>query len=211
LCGPLRLSKFERHSPPAKEAVVTGWTAQAGALADAIREPGSRAAGVTASAWRAGVHPEATHGIVGAAMALTSGDAMESLWAQVEPCPKDTVLLEHTTELEGAAAELLKHADGVAAACEQSLEAAVASAQQAAAADPAKDPGAAGRLAAARAEIADCEAALEILGQARAALGYALKCLRQVPDDFAQHYEIPKTHVRHQGPLPVSGGFLTPV
>ena len=63
------------------------WAAQAELLADAIREPGFKAAEVTASAWRAGVHAEATHGLVGAALALTDGEAMQSLWAQAEPCP----------------------------------------------------------------------------------------------------------------------------
>lgn len=190
---------------------MTGWTAAAEALADAAREPGFRAAEVTASAWRAGVHPEATHGLVGAALALTAGEAMDSLWAQVPPCPKDSELLEHAAELEGAAAELLEHARRMAPACRDALDAAVASAQQAAAADPTKDPAAADRLARARAEIAGCEAALEVIGHAGAALGYALRCLRRVPDDFAQHYETPKAHIRQNGPLPVSGAFLTPV
>jgi hypothetical protein len=71
------------------------WTAQAEQFADAIREPGFKAAEVTASAWRAGVHAEATRGLVGAALALTAGEAMSSPWAQAEQCPSDSALLEH--------------------------------------------------------------------------------------------------------------------
>lgn len=189
------------------------WTAQAEVLAAEIREPGFKAAAVTASAWRAGVHAEATHGLVGAALALTDGEATGSLWAQVEPCPKDAVLLEHAAELEGAAAELLAHARRAAGACRESLtaaaDAACVLARAATSAEPGVKASAEEGLAEARAVIADCEAALEILGDVTARLEYALKCLRQVPDDFAQHYETPLAYRREQGPLPVSGAFLT--
>jgi hypothetical protein len=190
------------------------WTAQAETLAGEIREPGFKAAAVTASAWRAGVHPEATSGLVGAALALTAGDATGSLWDQADPCPSDAVLLELTAELEGSAAELLGYCQAGIAACEAELENA-AQARQAAdamlraapgqkAAEPARRV-----IEQANRVIADCEAALEILCQAGAALEYALGCLRRVPDDFAQHYETPLAYRREQGPLPVSGAFLT--
>jgi hypothetical protein len=193
---------------------VTGWTAQAELLADGIREPGFRAAEVTASAWRAGVHAEATHGLVGAAMALTGGDAMGSLWDQVPPCPTDSVLLEQSAELEGSAAEMAGYCRTGAAACQAELENAVAAWQAADAVLQADGQraaaGAQGVMEQAARVIADCEAALEILGRAESVLGYALKCLRQVPDDFAQHYETPRNHIRKHGPLPVSGDFLQP-
>lgn len=206
---------------------MSGRTAQAEALADAIHEPGFRAAEVTASAWSAGVHPEATHGLVGAALALTDGQAMGSLWARVPPCPDDKTLLEQSAELEGAVAELLAYARKVTGACLEALAAAVAraaAARAAIAAAQAQLAGAEGRdaallrgiiaaaeieLLAALSEAADCECALEILGAVAGRLEYALKCLRRVPDDFAQHYETPLAYRREQGPLPVSGAFLT--
>jgi hypothetical protein len=193
---------------------MTGWTAQAELLADAIREPGFTAARVTASAWRAGVHPEATHGLVGAALALTAGEAMGSLWDQVPPCPSDSVLLEHAAELEGSAAELAGYCHAGAQACQAGLENAVAAWRAAAAVlkaagDERAAAGAREVIEQAGRVIADCEAALEILGRAGDVLGYALKCLRQVPGDFARHYETPLAYRREQGPLPVSGGFLT--
>ena len=186
---------------------MTGWTAQAELLADAIREPGFKAAEVTASAWRAGVHAEATHGLVGAALALTDGEAMGSLWAEVEPCPSDAVLLEHAAELEGAVTELTTWCSRMTRDCQDALEAAYGAAAAAGAAiaaaqaaiGAADSPQAAATAAGVprrsrrrcrprrQAEIADCEAALEILASVLGRLEYALKCLRQVPDDFAQH------------------------
>jgi hypothetical protein len=211
-----------------QEAPVTGWTAQAELLAAEIREPGFRAAAVTASAWRAGVHAEATHGLVAAALTLTAGEAMGSLWDRAEPCPSDSVLLEHAAELEGSVAELAAWCSRIVRDCEAALAAAeeaaaaayaaigaaqsalgAADSPQAAATAQASLEAAQGALSAALSEIADCEAALEILSQVQAALAYALKCLRHVPDDFAQHYETPLAHRREQGPLPVSGAFLT--
>lgn len=207
---------------------MTGWTAQAELFADATREPGFKAAEVTASAWRAGVHAEATHGLVGAALALTDGEAMESLWAQAEPCPTDSVLLEQSAELEGAVTELAGWCARMTSDCRAAFDAAqsaaaaayaaIGAAQSAAAAadGPKAAASAQAALAAAEAmlsaalsEMADCEAALEILAGITGRLEYALKCLRQVPDDFAQHYETPLAYRRQQGPLPVSGAFLT--
>jgi hypothetical protein len=207
---------------------MTSWTAQAELFADAVREPGFKAAEVTASAWRAGVHAEATHGLVGAALALTDGEAMGALWAQAEPCPSDAVLLERAAELEGAAAELLVHARRLGDAVQEALAAAMSAAAAAYAALAAAQAQAAGAssekeaasaaaataaaeamLSAAQAQVGDCECALEILAGILGRLDYALKCLRQVPDDFAQHYETPYQHQREQGPLPVSGEFLT--
>lgn len=191
---------------------MTAWTDRAHLLADAIREPGFRAAEVCASAWRARVIPDATRGLVGAASVLTDGQAMAGLWAQVPPCPADSVLLEQAAELEGAAADLLEHAGRLAAACGAELEAAAAEAATAharLAATAAPDAAAEARLEAARRMMADCEAALEVLGGAAARLDYALNCLRRVPDDYASAYEVPLQHVREAGPLPADGDFLT--
>jgi hypothetical protein len=197
-----------------QEVPVTGWTAQAELLADAIREPGFKAAAVTASAWRAGVHAEATHGLVGAALALTGGDATGSLWDQVPPCPSDSVLLEQSAEVEGSAAELQRYCRDGAAACRAELGNALRARQAAdamlrAGVDEKSAAGARDVMEQANRVTGDCEAALEILDMTGAALGYALGCLRRVPDDFAQHYETPYAFKREAGPLPLSGLFLT--
>ena len=219
---------IDRPSQVQEASPVTGWTAQAELLADAIREPGFKAADVTASAWRAGVHAEATHGLVGAAMALTGGDAMGSLWDQVPPCPSDSVLLGHAAELEGSVTELATWCARMTGDCAADLAAAEAAASgayaaigaaqaaigdadspQAAASGQALLAVAESALSAALSEMADCEAALEVLGGAAGRLAYALKCLRRVPDDFADHYETPLRYKREAGPLPLSGLFLT--
>lgn len=193
---------------------MTGWTAQAHLLADAIREPGFDAAAVNASAWAAGVNPDATAGLIGAATALTSGECGPQLWAQADPCPDDKTLLAAAAELEGAVADLLKCASALARDCRAALEAAAARAARAhaaaaSAASPQAQAAAEADLAAARADVGDCEAALEVTDGAGSRLDHAVACLRRVPDDLAGTYETPYAHVRDGGDLPYSGGFLT--
>jgi hypothetical protein len=193
---------------------MTGWTAQAHLLAADIREPGFTAASLNASAWRARVDPAATRGLVGAALALTSGDAGTALWAQADPCPDDKTLLEQAAELEGWVAALLKAATGMAQACRADLRAAVAAARAAravmasAVTDDARAEAEAA-LAAALAVIADCEAALEIIDETGTRLAHAANCLAKVPEDLAAVYEILYGLVYEGGQLPHGGEFLT--
>lgn len=196
---------------------MSTWTGQAHLLADAIREPGFGAAAVNASAWSAGVNPDATAGLIGAATALTGGDCGPQLWAQADPCPDDKALTAAAAELEGAVAGLLKHASALARDCRAALAAAHAKLASAGAAlAAAQSRGAEGAVAAAQgqqgealAEIADCEAALEVLDDAGRRLEHAANCLRRVPDDLASTYDQPYAHVRDGGELPFSGDFLT--
>jgi hypothetical protein len=191
---------------------MTSWTGQAHLLADGIREPGFAAAALNAAAWAAGVNPEATAGLIGAATALTSGDCGPQLWAQAGPLPNDQALLTAAAELEGAVTQLLGYASGMAWDCRAALESAQAAAASAAAAVPAGSSqaraAAEDALGAARGVIADCEAALEILGSCLGRLEHALNCLRRVPDDLASAYEVPYTHIRDGGTLPYDGDFL---
>ena len=196
---------------------MSTWTGQAHLLADAIREPGFDAAAANAAAWAAGVNPDATAGLIGAATALTSGECGPQLWAQAGPCPSDQAMLASAAELEGACAELLKCASALARDCRAALAAAVArlaaaGAALAAAQGRGDEPAAAaaqGQQGAALAEIADCEAALEVIDDAGGRLEHAANCLRRVPDDLAGTYEQPYAHVRDGGDLPYSGDFLT--
>ena len=193
---------------------MTAWTGQAHLLADDIREPGFAAAALNAAAWSAGVNPEATAGLIGAATVLTSGDCGPQLWAQADPVPNDQALLTAATELEGAVAQLLKYASGMARDCRAALEAAqeaaAAAAETAAAAEnPQARAAAQEKLAAARATIADCEAALEIINEYGSRLAHAANCLRRAPDDLASTYETPYQFVHDGGDLPYDGEFLT--
>jgi hypothetical protein len=204
----------ERHSPPAKDDPVTGWTAQAQLLADAIREPGFNAAALNAAAWSARTDPAATRGIVGAAWALTSGDAGTALWAAADPCPSDQALTAAAAELEGEVAQLLKVASQMARNCRAALEAACAAAASAQAtlnsdAPPGAKVAAQEALSAARAAIGDCEAALEIIDETGTRLAHAGNCLARVPGDLAAVYEDPYQHIRDGGTLPHDGEFLT--
>lgn len=193
---------------------MTGWTGQAHLLADAIREPGFAAAALNAAAWSAGVNPEATAGLIGAASVLTGGDCGPQLWAQADPLPNDQALLTAAAELEGAVVQLLKYASDMARDCRAALEAAQAAAARAATAvASAKTPqartAAEDALAAARGVIADCEAALEVIDGCGGRLAHAANCLRRVPDDLAGTYETPYQFVHDGGDLPYAGDFLT--
>jgi hypothetical protein len=195
------------------EASVTTWTGHAQLLADDIREPGFQAAEVNAAAWCARVDPQATRGLTGAALALTSGDAGKSLWAAAVPCPDDASLLTAAAELEGAVAGLLDRARRMAAGCRADSTWAAGEAAQARTLLASPDPGIRGaaetRVTEARAALGDCEAALEILDETGTRLAHALKCLRQVPDDLAGTYEAPYQLVHDGGKLPHDGAFLT--
>lgn len=192
---------------------MTTWTGQAQILAGDIREPGFLGAAVNASAWCARVDPQATRGLIGAAMALTSGDAGKELWAAASPCPDDAALLTAAAELEGTVAGLLDQARRMAAGCRAGFGTAMEQAQRARALTASPDPGARSQgenlLAEARPVLGDCEAALEILDETGTRLAHALKCLRQVPDDLASTYETPYRLVHDGGKLPHDGAFLT--
>jgi hypothetical protein len=194
--------------------LVTTWTGQAQLLADDIREPGFTIAAINASAWCARVDPEATHGLVGAALALTSGDAGKALWSAADPCPADGALLTAAAELEGTVAQLLEWARQMIAGCRADFDAAIGEARAARAllasalTEDARAEAEA-RLSEAMAVIADCEAALEILDETGTRLAHALNCLRKVPDDMASTYEVPYELVHDGGQLPHNGEFLT--
>jgi hypothetical protein len=193
---------------------MTDWTGRAHLLADAIREPGFACAALNAAAWSAGVNPEATAGLIGAASVLTSGDCGPQLWAQADPVPNDQELLTAAAELEGAVGQMLKYASAMARDCRAALESAQAAAAQAAAASASAATASArtaaeGALAAARAVIADCEAALEVIDGCGSRLAHAANCLRRVPDDLASTYETPYQFVRDGGELPYAGDFMT--
>lgn len=191
---------------------MTTWTAQAHLLAGALPEWGMAAAALNAAAWSARIMPEATRGLAGAAIALTDGRAGEALWARTEPCPDAAAFLAAAAELEVAVTDLLKHASGLAAGCREAHEAAARGHQSAPAAaggDTAQAQAAAERMHEARLVIADCEAALEVTGDAGGRLDHARRCLMRVPADYAEAYETPAGLVRRGLKLPYSGDFLT--
>jgi hypothetical protein len=148
--------------------------------------------------------------------------------------PQDTTLHETCQNLEAGLFNLGKAArdlndwclDALAAAQEAAAAAAAAEAQarnelaravdgQAAAAAEAAILLAQGALGEALAVIADCEAALEVIGEVIARLNHAIGCVRQVRPAFEATYESALAlvrswagdHQRHQ--LTYDGDFLT--
>ena len=191
------------------------WTDAAYQLADDAREPGYGIAALVASAWRARVDPYATRSLISAAHILAGPEVTRRLWDQAEPCPSDDALLEAAEGLEAQVAGMLRHAIGMAADCESTRDraagdyrAAVARAQALAEGNRA-DPALAQVMQAARAAVAGCEAALDILEAVRAQLKQALDSLRQVPAELADTYEAAYDLLRGGGSLPRSGHFLT--
>lgn len=183
-------------------------------FAEDIREPGFACARLNGSAWAAGVNPQATGGLIGAALALTAGEAGALLWTSDRPCGSDQVLVEAAEEIEGYLVSMLRCASGMAAAWRADRAAACAAAADAraamaSAANPQARAAAENALGAASAVIADCDAALEIIDGAGQRLAHALDCLRRVPVDLDSTYETPYLYVREGGELPYGGDFLT--
>ena len=58
--------------------------------------------------------------------------------------------------------------------------------------------------------MADCEAALEVLGDADCSLRYARDLLRTVPGELAEVYEAPIALTDRGGRMPHSGDFIAP-
>lgn len=207
---------------------MTAWTGRAQVLAAAIREPGEGAAEANARAWSARCRPEATRGLAGAAMILTDGEAGAALWASAEPCRDDKTLLAWAEDIAGHVADLGRQCQRMMLACAGAFEEAggsyaqamaaarAAQARMAAAATPdahcaaeADFEAALERARAAALVIADCEAALEVLGAADARLDAAHRALSKVPADLHDSYEEPYEFVRGGGLLPHDGDFLT--
>lgn len=187
------------------------WTQAAEQLGDAMMELGAAAGSLFASAWRARVDTEALGALAGAAFALRQ---RLKLTLRGEVLPSDREMRERAEDLEADAGDLFRTAaqmrtDAASAwsgACRdlQRARAILASSQDG-------DVRAEARIAAAEASgrMADCEVALEILGDVTGRLGYAIGCFQRVPDDLATHYEAAYSLRRQDIALPADGDFLT--
>lgn len=191
------------------------WTALAEQLADDIREPGFGAAAVFAAAYRARVELAAVRGLVGAALALTEGEALRALSAYADPCPDNATLVSWTENLEAHVAALLKRCEDLGRAARDERDSALRARNMAlagASAATTEDAKAAALAQAEEAErvMADCEAALEVLGDADCSLRYARDLLRAVPGELTEVYEAPIALTARGGRMPHSGDFIAP-
>lgn len=190
------------------------WTAQAEDLAATVGELAAEAAGLNGAIWAAGVDPEATASLIGAAIVL--GASQRDLFPRGTVVGSDAEMVEHVTDLEHDTGELLRRATDLTTRVEEALERAILAAAEAEAAG--RRARSSGQRAAAAAahkaamdQIADCQAALEILSEAIARLDVAYARLQQVPSDLGTVYEAPYAHIARGGVLPHSGDFLTGV
>lgn len=197
------------------------WTAAAEAFAEEIREHGFAAAAVVASAWRAGVDPDATRSLLAAAAVLTQGAAVAHAWYLAPPFPDKESFLSAAEETEGDVAAALQYARDMARDCGSVMDAAAEDHEQAAqdaaraagsgtGTAPAALAAAKERMAAALEVLADCDAALEVLSAAGEALSEARQALSRVPAEFEETYEEPLRFVAAGRKLPWDGAFITP-
>lgn len=185
------------------------FAAQAEGLAADAADLGRDAALVVASGRAARIAPEATRGLVAAAVTLEAPHL--DFYAAAEPVPTDAALLGAASDLESGASDLLREAERLRIAAAEARKAAAV-----AAAAAHRQEGTAGSteqtrmaISAAVSQAADCDSAIEILDVLARRLFHARDRLGQVPDDLESAYEIPYAHVRRGGALPHSGGFLT--
>lgn len=188
------------------------WADRSEALAEEARELGQDIAGIHAAAWRARVDPDATGGLAGAATALWAPTT--ALFSRGKPMPSDRVMAGQTEDREIEAGELFRAAGQLRTGATSALAAAgaaLAAAMEAGrnARTDAERAGAARQEAAARAAMADCEVALEILGEVMSRLGYAIGSLQRVPEDLAETYEAAYRLLDAGGRLPRDTDFLT--
>jgi hypothetical protein len=191
------------------------WLALAEKLADDAREPGFGAAASVAAAWAARVDPMATRSLVRAALMLAGTDVIPALYAPLPPCPDAATLLEWGENLESHVADLLKRCTGAGAAARGERSRAIEAGCEAASAAREAPPGeeldeARLRERAAAQVTADCEACMDLLGQADAALRCALDCVRSLPGDLDEAYEAAGRLIAAGGVLPHSGDFIAP-
>lgn len=203
------------------------WTALAEQLDDDAREPGFGAAASYAAACAAGIDPVIPRGLVGAALALTCGDARRSLWERQPPCEDADMLTTWTENLDADITVLLARCEDLGEAAGAEYEAAAEQRARALAAASAAAAGmlgpedgrdaAAAALAAAEdaAEeaghvMADCETALEVAGDLDGRLRYARDQVRPVPAVHDEVYEAPVALAAAGGRMPFSGSFIAP-
>src|SRR5262249_7255627 len=131
-----------------------------------------------------------------------------------QPMPSDSQLVAATDALEGGTGEMPKAAtelrDATQAALDRAHQAAIAAARaEARAGTRGEAHHHAQQAERARREIADCEAALDILAETIPQLRAAVADLQMVPADLLETYEAAYRLVFRGGKLPLSGDFLT--
>lgn len=193
------------HPLPGERSVT--FQGQAEALAGGAEDLGRDCALTAARAWAARIVPAASAGIIGGALVL--GAEHDELFQGAGPLLSDQDMLADAEDLAGAAFELLRAAADLSGGAMAVLSSSRREQQDALRRER---EGGGGRArddadSAAR-RAADCECALEILGELIPRLQFAIRRLEQVPADLADAYEVPYQHIRSGRALPHSGDFL---
>jgi hypothetical protein len=175
---------------------------------------GGAAAELFGGAWRARVDLEALGALAGAVIALGQRPSVIRPRERGDVLPSDREMREHAEDLEADASDLLRAGAQMNTDCTRDWQQACDDLRKAQAAmkaaqkdDVRAEAEHAARMA--RDRMADCEVALEILGEAGSRLQYALGCLERVPDDLEVTYEAAYALRRRGIALPADGDFLT--
>jgi hypothetical protein len=184
--------------------------AQAEAADADVTDLGRSAALIVAQAFRARIAPEATQGIISAA--LTLGADQSRLLASAPPIASDYDMLTAAEALAASAWTMGWALWQLRAQAEADIAAAARIERQARAEESksGSTPGTAAAISCARQATADCEAAIELADVILGRLAYAHMRLGQVPDDLATYFDTPYDHLRRGRSLPNSGDFLAP-
>lgn len=207
--------------PPPGHVTGSGvWTQAAEQLAALAYDLGIEIALINAAAWKARVDPDATRGLVGAA--LTLGAPLSAVLPAGPLLRDDQQMIAAASDLESDVAGLLKNARDLACEINDNLTAAERDLERAmtdlrtARQENTKEAAALAAVAAqavkeAQAQIADCETGLDVAVNLAECLQDALGRLQTVPGDLEDTYAVAYAHIRGGGTLPHDGDFLTGV
>lgn len=197
------------------------WSAAAAILADETEEHGLAAAALVASAWNAGMHPDATKALMEVSVVLTDIAVVNRFWDKsADPCDSADGYAVGCEEIAAELSAAAQRATAMARHCWGVLSDALDVHARAAAAITAAQalPDAEGQAAASAASerrqqmdmvIADCEAAMETIHQCGEQLNQALRHLGRSEDDVEYAYEPVLEFIRDGGVLPKDGDFIT--
>lgn len=180
------------------------------ARAEALAEPDELAVDAATAAGRCfatGLDLDAFRGVIAVTIILGTRPVRASAW------PDDVAMIEALEDLTERLGVRRSQVDRLGTETRMALDqakrelAAAESAERSAKKDSARNAARA-RQRQARAVIADCTAALEILTDAAQKFGYAIRRIERVPDELGETYASVYELVRHGRVMPHRGAFL---
>jgi hypothetical protein len=202
-------ARGHNHNVPKERRAAAGegqLTAAAEVLAEDAGSLGLAASSAAARAWEAGVAPEATRGLISAALAFGGGQAP----ADGEPVRRDQDLAEAAEMLSADAGDMLAAGRRLIGDAERAAQDAAEALAAARGSNRPADEITEVSAWAARV-LADCDTATEIAADLAGRLEWAIARLADVPGDLEATYESVYQLLASGGALPYAGDWLTPL